>query len=83
MPIYEYKCVKEGNSCSICSVGFEQLQSFSDRPLRVCPHCGCGVKRVISPPAVGASKSGLDDRAKNAGFTKLKRIGKGEYEKEY
>ena len=83
MPIYEYKCVQTKNGCSICRVGFEQLQSISDHPLRVCPHCGGGVVRVISPPAVGASKSGLDDRAKNAGFTKLKRISKGEYEKEY
>jgi len=33
--------------------------------------------------AVGASRSGLDDRAKAAGFTKLKRLGKGEYERQY
>ena len=27
--------------------------------------------------------SNLDDRAKAAGFTKLKRLGKGEYERQY
>jgi hypothetical protein len=41
------------------------------------------VRRVITAPAIGRSKSKLDDRAKSAGFTKLKRIGKGEYEKMY
>jgi hypothetical protein len=34
-------------------------------------------------PAIGRSKTKLDDRAKNAGFTKLKKIGTGEYEKMY
>jgi putative FmdB family regulatory protein len=83
MPIYEYRATHFKRSCSICRVGFEQLQSLSDEALEICPHCGGPVQRVISPAAVGASKTMLDDRAKNAGFTKLKRIGKGEYEKEY
>ena len=39
--------------------------------------------RVISAPSLGKSQSSLDDRAKAAGFTKLKRLGKGEYEKQY
>lgn len=38
---------------------------------------------MISAAAVGESKSDLDTRAKAAGFKKLKRLGKGEYEKMY
>ena len=34
-------------------------------------------------PAIGRSISSLDNRAKAAGFSKLKRLGKGEYEKQY
>jgi hypothetical protein len=41
------------------------------------------VRKKISVPAVGGSSSGFDAKAKNAGFSKLKRIGKGEYEKQY
>jgi hypothetical protein len=41
------------------------------------------VVKVVSRPAVGGSSSGFDDRAKSAGFHKLKRLGKGEYEKQY
>jgi predicted nucleic acid-binding Zn ribbon protein len=56
---------------------------LSDEPLKQCPRCGAAVEKVISAPSVGASKSGMDDRAKQAGFHKLKRTGKGEYEKKY
>ena len=38
---------------------------------------------MASAAAVGFSQSNLDDRAKAAGFTKLKRLGKGEYERQY
>ena len=48
-----------------------------------CPKCGGPVARVSSAPALGKSQSSLDDRARAAGFTKLKRLGKGEYEKQY
>lgn len=83
MPIYEYKCRGDKGGCSVCRPGFEQLQSLLDGPLEKCPECGAPVVRIISPPAVGASESGFDDRARNAGFTKYRKISKGEYEKEY
>lgn len=83
MPIYEYRAKKQSQSCSVCRVGFEQLQTVSEPALKKCPECGGAVQRVISPPTVGASKSGFDDRAKSAGFSKLRKVSKGEYEKEY
>ncbi|MEI7899692.1 MAG: FmdB family zinc ribbon protein [bacterium] len=83
MPVYDYEAVSPENSCAQCAKGFETVQSIRDERLRICPACKAPVRRVISAPAIGRSKAKLDDRAKSAGFTKLKRIGKGEYEKMY
>jgi len=41
------------------------------------------IRKCIVAPAIGRSISSLDTRAKAAGFTKLKKLGKGEYEKQY
>lgn len=83
MPIYPYE-VKEGEKgCDYCRAGFELLQTLRESPLTACPKCGAPVVRVPALTCVGRSQSCLDDRAKAAGFTKLKRLGKGEYEKQY
>ncbi len=83
MPIYEYQ-VKEGvKGCEYCTNQFEVTQKIVDTRLKNCPKCGAELENVYSAPAVGASKTGLDQRAKAAGFSKLKRLGKGEYEKMY
>ena len=83
MPIYEYAATWLKDSCPKCDAGFEIIQKLSDPPLEACPDCGSPVTKQISTPNVGVSGSGFDDRAKKAGFSKLKRLGKGEYEKEY
>lgn len=83
MPVYEYEAAEEQKSCAHCAQGFEITQSIHDARLTTCPKCGATIRRVISAPTIGRSKSKLDDRAKSAGFTKLKRLGKGEYEKVY
>lgn len=81
MPLYEYIAVDK--SCAWCKNGFEHLAKCTDPALTVCPKCGQAVRKVFSVPAVGRSASGLDDRAKSAGFHKLKKLGSGEYEKQY
>ena len=83
MPIYEYVAAEGAGGCESCRSGFEVLQKLADPALTVCPKCGATVKKLISAPSVGGSKSGYDDRAKSAGFHKLERRGKGEYEKKY
>ena len=83
MPIYEYQAVSPTDACAHCANGFETLQRMSEAPLTACPQCGHPVRKQISAPAVGASNSNFDQRAKSAGFQKLKRLGKGEYEKQY
>ena len=83
MPIYEYEAVDSAAACSRCATPFELMQRISDAPLTACPDCGAAVRRLISRPAMGTSKSGFDSRAKAAGFHKLQKLGKGEYEKKY
>ncbi len=83
MPIYEYKAKDLARSCPHCANGFEEIRALSAPPRTICPRCNAPVAKQISAPAVGGSKSSLDDRAKKAGFSKLKRLGKGEYEKLY
>lgn len=83
MPVYEYEAKEQDRSCDYCRDGFETVQSLSDKKLECCPKCGAPVRKVITCAAIGSSKSSLDDRAKAAGFTKLKRLGKGEYEKQF
>lgn len=83
MPIYEYKAKDEKKSCIHCADGFEIIQSLSEDKLDKCPLCKAPVVKLISAPSLGASKTGFDERAKAAGFSKLKKLGKGEYEKQY
>ena len=52
MPLYEYQCRK-------CGHRFEEIQKFSDRPIRRCPKCRKGtVDKLISAPAVQFKGSG-------------------------
>ncbi len=83
MPIYEYQVGEGQPGCAQCGKGWEEFQAVSAAPLTQCPCCGAPVRRLISAPAVGLSRTGLDHRAKAAGFHKLKRLGHGEYEKNY
>lgn len=83
MPVYEYIAVDRTKACAYCKPGFEKLETLHGLPNTRCPKCGVKVRRLISAPRVGLSRSGLDDRAKNAGFHKLNKLNKGEYEKEY
>jgi len=41
MPIYEYECRK-------CGQIIEELQKFSDPPLKKCPDCGGKVNKLMS-----------------------------------
>jgi putative FmdB family regulatory protein len=83
MPVYDYSATDPENACPHCANGFEEVQSLKDPRLTACPKCGAPVTKCITAPAIGRSKSKLDDRAKSAGFTKLKKVSKGEYEKIY
>ena len=83
VPTYEYECDDPQRACERCRDGFEMLRRLADPPLTACPHCGAPVRKRFSLPSIGASQSSFDDKAKRGGFHKLKRLGKGEYEKQY
>jgi putative FmdB family regulatory protein len=83
MPIYEYQSENEDKSCDYCRDGFECMRRLSEPSLTHCPECGAKIRKLISVAAIGGSQSSFDDRAKSAGFHKLKKLGTGEYEKQY
>ena len=45
MPLYEYQCEP-------CGHRFEQIQRFSDPPVRTCPKCGGVLRKLASSPAI-------------------------------
>jgi putative FmdB family regulatory protein len=51
MPTYVYRCEQ-------CNNHFEQIQKFSDAPLKVCPRCNGHVRRVIHPTGIVFKGSG-------------------------
>ena len=83
MPTYQYRANDEHDACEHCRDGFDIVQKLNEARLTQCPQCGAPIRKVLSAPAIGRSQAGFDDRAKAAGFSKLKRLGKGEYEKQY
>lgn len=83
MPTYTYEACAPEAGCAHCRDGFDVVQTMHEAPLPHCPVCGSTLRKCPSRVAIGRSQSSLDHRAKAAGFTKLKKIGRGEYEKHY
>ncbi len=83
MPIREYQASNPDEGCDKCRLPFEQLESISAPVLRNCPKCGAILTRLISALRLGASQTTFDQRAKNAGFKKIRKVSKGEYEVKY
>lgn len=81
MPIYVYEAKESEKACAKCRDGFEVAQSINDPKLTQCPVCGAAIFRVIQAPGLGHSRTDLHYRAKRAGFSCLKKVQKGEYEK--
>ena len=52
MPIHEYECLKCGNR-------FEELQKFSEAPLKKHNGCGGRVKKLLSAPAIQFKGTGF------------------------
>ena len=78
MPLYEYELC-EGN-CVVCGGKFTLNRPLSAKPLTQCPACKKPVRRVWST-FNSPRKLSISD-AKKAGFTVLKRVNKGEYERQ-
>ena len=78
MPLYEYELCE--GECKVCGGKFTLRRPLSAAPLTKCPACKKPVRKLLStfnsPRALSISD------AKNAGFTVLKKVTKGEYERQ-
>jgi len=81
MPFYEYELC-EGD-CTVCGGKFTLRRPLSAPELTKCPACKRPVRKIISAFTSPNKLKPLSiSDAKKAGFTVLKRLGKGEYEKQ-
>ncbi len=81
MPLYEYELC-EGD-CKICNGKFTLNRPIERPTLTACPLCRKPVRKLISQVNTPRhSKPVSISDAKKAGFTVLKRLGKGEYERQ-
>lgn len=81
MPIYEYELTD--GTCKACGGRFTLRRPLSAAPLTQCPACKKPVRKIISSfntPTISKPLSISD--AKKAGFTVLKKVSRGEYEKQ-
>jgi putative FmdB family regulatory protein len=81
MPLYEYELCE--GACAICGGAFTLRRPVTAPALTKCPLCKKPVRRVFSAfntPKLTKPLSVSD--AKQAGFTVLKRVSKGEYERQ-
>jgi len=81
MPLYEYELCD--GDCKICGGKFTLRRSVHAPDLHECPLCKRPVRKVISPfnTPKHAKPLSISD-AKKAGFTVLKKVSKGEYERQ-
>jgi len=81
MPLYEYELC-EGD-CKVCGGRFTLMRPLSAKELTHCPACKKPVRKVITTFSTPTKLKPLSiTDAKKAGFTVLKRLGKGEYERQ-
>jgi putative FmdB family regulatory protein len=81
MPLYEYELCE--GSCAACGGRFTLRRPVSAPELKACPACKKPVRKLISSFNSPHKLKPLSvSDAKKAGFTVLKRLGKGEYEKQ-
>ena len=81
MPLYEYELC-EGD-CKVCGGKFTLNRPLSAKPLTNCPACKKPVRKIISGFSTPHKLKPLSiTDAKKAGFTVLKKVSKGEYERQ-
>ncbi|MBI3415388.1 MAG: zinc ribbon domain-containing protein [Verrucomicrobia bacterium] len=81
MPIYEYELCD--GSCAACGGRFTLRRPLSAKELTHCPACKKPVRKLISTFNSPIKLKPLSvSEAKSAGFTVLKRVNKGEYERQ-
>ena len=82
MPIFRYR--PDPSPCKLCGEGFDFSQKPGAPDLTECPTCGKKVTKQL-PSGINSPKilrKPSVTEAKQAGFTVLKKISDGEYEKQ-
>lgn len=83
MPLYEYEVCDDQAGCKICGGSFTLRRPIDAPPVTQCPLCKRAVRKLISQFSSPSKLKPLSvSDAKNAGFTVLKRVSKGEYERQ-
>jgi putative FmdB family regulatory protein len=81
MPLYEYELCD--GDCKVCGGKFTLNRPLSAKPLTNCPACKKPVRKIISSFSSPHKLKPLSiSDAKKAGFTVLKKVSKGEYERQ-
>lgn len=81
MPLYEYELID--GDCAVCGGRFTLRRPLNVPELTHCPACKKQVRKVISAfNTLKLTKPLSISEAKNAGFTVLKKVSKGEYERQ-
>ena len=81
MPFYEYELCQ--GDCAACGGKFTLRRPINAPELTQCPACKNLVRKIISQFSSPLKLKPLSvSEAKGAGFTVLKRTGKGEYERQ-
>jgi putative FmdB family regulatory protein len=81
MPLYEYELCEGG--CKVCGGRFTLRRPLSAPELTKCPACKKPVRKIISGFSTPHKLKPLSiSDAKKAGFTVLKKVSKGEYERQ-
>jgi putative FmdB family regulatory protein len=81
MPLYEYELCE--GECKVCGGRFTLHRPLSTPELTKCPACKKPVRKIISGFSTPHKLKPLSiSDAKKAGFTVLKKVSKGEYERQ-
>lgn len=81
MPLYEYELCE--GECKVCGGRFTLRRPLSAPELTKCPACKKLVRKIISGFNTPHKLKPLSiSDAKKAGFTVLKKVSKGEYERQ-
>jgi putative FmdB family regulatory protein len=81
VPLYEYEVV--GGDCRACGGRFELRRPLGRPELTQCPLCRKEVRRLVSLPSTPKLTRPLSvSDAKKAGFTVLKKVDRGTYERQ-
>jgi putative FmdB family regulatory protein len=81
MPLYEFELT--GGDCQACGGRFTLRRPINAPELTRCPACRKPVRKIISSFNTPTKLKPLSvSDAKKAGFTVLKKVSKGEYERQ-